>query len=522
MRAEEDRDAGDPARQWRMDPAAFIAAGCRVRHPVHGAVDFALWPWQRELLGIFARARRVVILKSRQVGCSELVAAYALWRVRVHPGELVLLLSRRQQDASDLLERVGFMLDHLPPGLAVAASARVRDAGDMCWVARRNTRTLELAHLTEDGIVPARVDSLPATRGTGRGKPASLVILDEWAHQPWQEEIWAAIAPTISAGGNLIGLSTANGLGNRFHQIWVGAEAGTNGFTPIFVPWMAQPERDAEWYAEQARALEPWQLHQEYPAIPGEAFIQSGRPIFEQRTLDRHEQRLRAAPAPLELADGLAIWEAWRPEARYVIGADVAEGLAAGDFDAAIVVRAGIAGAVQVAALRGRWPPDEYARRLDDLGRRFGAPLLAVERNNHGHACLLRLRDLGYPRLYHHIDPLVLAGQEDARPGWPTNRATKPLIIDALAAALREDLFLPRDPVLMHEARAFSYRANGSLGAPPGFHDDTVIAAAIAVYLASQPEAVAATVRVFQDLAEQARRGARHAPQAPPPTGADA
>ncbi len=77
---------------------------------------------------------------------------------------------------------------------------------------------------------PSKIQSLPATKGTGRGKPASLVIMDEWAHQPWQQEIWTAIKPTIATGGKIIGLSTANGLGDVFHQTCMGAQANENGF----------------------------------------------------------------------------------------------------------------------------------------------------------------------------------------------------------------------------------------------------------------------------------------------------
>lgn len=494
------------AVRWKSDPAAFIAAGCRVRHPLRGAIPFALWPWQIELLRRFEEYQRVIILKSRQVGCSELVAAYALWKVRLQPGTLVLFLSRRQQDASDLLDRVTFMLDNLPGPLAVAPSAKQRERGEDCWTLRRNTRTLELAHMSESGIVTARIDSLPATRGTGRGKPASLVVLDEWAHQPWQEEIWTAIAPTVSAGGQIIGLSTANGLGNRFHQTWLAAQARTNGFYSNFLPWTVHPERDAAWYAAQAQSMEAWQLHQEYPEHPGEAFIQSGRPVFGAEYLDRHGARAHESPVPLLESDGLVLWETGEPEMRYVMGADVAEGLALGDFDAAVVVRVALDGMTQVAALRGRWPPEEYARRLRDPGARFGYPLLAVERNNHGHACLLRLRDLDYPNLYHHSDPMVEAGREAPRPGWPTTRVTKPLIIDALAATLREDLYRPRDPVFLHEARAFSYRADGGMSAPSGQHDDTVIAHAIAVYLAGKSQPIAEALQCFRDLAARWHR----------------
>ncbi len=193
---------------------------------------------------------------------------------------------------------------------------------------------------------------------------------------------------------------------------------------------------------------------------------------------------------------------------RCIIGADVAEGLADGDFDAAAVIDA--ATGKQIAALRGRWPPDIFAHKLYQLGERYGFPLLAVERNNHGHACLLKLQDLHYPKLYHHEDALKADGHEEPRAGWVTTRITKPLIIDALAAALRDDTYHPMDPILIAEALVFSYQNNGTMSAPEGFHDDTVIAHAIAVYIASQPDAILATKQLFADLERMKRPELSH------------
>ena len=50
-------------------------------------------------------------------------------------------------------------------------------------------------------------------------------------------------------------------------------------------------------------------------------------------------------------------------------------------------------------------------------------PLVAVEKNNHGHAVLLELKEhIKYPRLF------VPEGKKD--PGWITDRVTRPIMID--------------------------------------------------------------------------------------------
>jgi hypothetical protein len=298
----------------------------------------------------------------------------------------------------------------------------------------------------------------------------------------------------------LVEVSTANGVGNDFHRTWVGAERGENGYRAIFLPWWMHPERDAAWYEAQRKSMEAWQLAQEYPSTPGEAFVQSGRPVFGDY-LAAHEARVLAEPGPVEDADGLTVWAEATVDGRYRIGADVAEGLADGDYDAAVVLDGE---GNEVASLHGRWPPEVFAQKLYGLGERYGFPLLAVERNNHGHACLLRLRDLGYPRLYYSSDPLRDGARDEPRPGWLTTRSSKPMVVDVLARGLREHTLRPRDRLSLQEMRLFRFRADGGMGAPPGFHDDRVMAWAIAAFVLSQPDAVAHAEEFFADLARLA------------------
>ncbi len=462
------------------DPVVFTDGYGFVRHPAAGTIPFRLWPWQRALLRRFTTQPLTIILKARQLGVSELAVAYAMWLARFQPSKTILMLSKTQDSAEDLMQRAAFLHDHLPAWMQAGERAL-----DGCEPGKVNQSTLEFVHRFADGTThPSRIESLPATGTTGRGKTASLVILDEWAHQQFDRDIWAAIEPTIDAGGTLIGISTANGQGNVFQRTWAGAVARDNSFTPIFLAWHRHPDRDATWYAAKARNVEPWQLHQEYPAHPEEAFVQSGRPVFDRVYLDPIGAAIAADPAPCEDADGLTVWEPPRDDATYLIAADVAEGLAHGDFNAAVVLDT--ATWAEVAELHGRWPPDVFAALLNALGWRYHAALLAVERNNHGHACLLELRHRGYPTLYHHHDALRTDAEDDDRPGFPTTTVTKPLMIDALAEALRTGAYRPRSLPALVELRTFSYHANGSMSAPDGAHDDRVICRAIAAYLVKQ------------------------------------
>ena len=85
---------------------------------------------------------------------------------------------------------------------------------------------------------------------TGRGATPTLAHLSEAAFYPNPEKTFAGFVNSIpmAAATEVVVESTANGIGNEFHQRWTRAEAGiedeTAGVTyiPIFIPWYVSPE----------------------------------------------------------------------------------------------------------------------------------------------------------------------------------------------------------------------------------------------------------------------------------------
>jgi len=139
----------------------------------------------------------------------------------------------------------------------------------------------------------SQIASMPSASDPARGESASLVVVDEWAFLPNPEEAWASIEPVADVGGRIIGLSTANGSGNFFHQLWVGATTGNNRFDAMFFPWSASEDRDISWYESKKDSMLPWQLAQEYPTTAEEAFVRSGNPVFDLDVLERMSIHLR-------------------------------------------------------------------------------------------------------------------------------------------------------------------------------------------------------------------------------------
>ena len=217
---------------------------------------FRLWPAQVALLWTLLTNRLVLILKARQLGISWICCWYALWLCLFHPGKVVLLFSRGQDEANEMLRRVRVLYERLPDWMRQAAPALLKQ------------NTEEMAWANE-----SRIQSLPASPGSGRSFTASLAIMDEAAFMQWASELYTAMKPTIDGGGQLIVLSTANGRANLFFNLCDRARRGVSGFAFRFLPWHARPGRDAAWYAlTEAEAVDSALMRQEYPATPDEAF----------------------------------------------------------------------------------------------------------------------------------------------------------------------------------------------------------------------------------------------------------
>lgn len=485
-------DLGDLDPVWvaeeiarcRDDPAYFIDTYCQVESDTgKGVVPFHLFDYQRDVLRQWMEHAESIVLKSRQLGITELAAALGLWQVNFHGHNRVIVFSQDETKAREFARKCFIAWEHLPAWLQTP----VADP--------QKTTTLELNN-------GSRIMPQAATERAARSLNCQLLILDEFAFQEYGGAIFEAAAVTArSAGGRILMISTANGAGDPFHRHWLEAQAGA-GMHPIFLPWDIRPGRDAAWYAKATKGYEVYKKHQEYPSQPAQAFILSGRGRFDTDALDA---LLAGAVEPLstDLEGGLKIWEMPTAQGRYVCGADTSEGLPTGDYSAGVVLD--YYSGVEVATLHGHWPSDMFAGYLTDVCAWYNGALLGVERNNHGHAVLLSLATVhGYPNLYQHTD-YDATGTASGRLGWPTTSKTKPIMIDALAAAIRERRPY-RNAAFLGEARTYVVKDNGDTGASGNLHDDLVMATAVAEMMRQYAPPVEQIVTLDEVLGEEDER----------------
>ncbi len=451
-------------RRCARDPAYFIDTYCMVEADTGvGVIPFHLYDYQRATLAAWIASLECVMLKARQLGVTELAAAYALWQVNFHLHNKVIVISQDGPHSKEFAKKVRIAWDHLPSWLRQP----LRNP--------RLTETLELAN-------GSRILPQVATEGSARGLNCQLLILDEFAHQEYGRDIFQAASITArSAGNKILVISTAHGAGDIFHEQWLAWENGEPGaMHGIFLPWDVRPGRDQAWYERNTQGMETWFKHQEFPATPATAFALSGRGRFDMDALTAIGRLSCSPPArtdPLDGAGMLQVWEEPVPGNLYVCGADTAEGLVTRDYDAAVILDH--ARGVEAAALHGHWEPLTFAHYLARLCRSYNCATLAVERNTPGPAVLLALTEIEhYPTLYQHTDYDQAEGARE-RVGWPTNTKTKPIMIAALALAIMERRPY-RDAAFIAEARTYAIKDNGATGASGNLHDDRVMAMGIA------------------------------------------
>ena len=172
----------------------------------------------------------------------------------------------------------------------------------------------------------------------------------------------------------------------------------------------------------------------------------------------------------------LTVWR--EPEANhiYCLGVDTAEGLVHGDYSCAQVldVRSG----EQVAIWHGHIPPDTLANEVYNLALWYNDALTCVESNNHGLTTLVQLRHLGHPNLFRKRSLNQSSSKVSQEFGWKTTRTTKPLLIDDLGMALRNNELKIHDRFTLAELRTYVRNERGTMSGSP--HDDRVMALAMA------------------------------------------
>lgn len=422
---------------------------------------------------------RNIVLKARQLGATTWIAARYFVRTITRRGTLTLLVAHDQEAAEEIFTIVRRFWANLPEALRTGALR----------TGRANVRQLTFPLLESQYRVGTAADP-----DAGRGLTLQQLHASEVARWPRDAQATlASLRAALAPGGEVTLESTAQGAAGCFFEEWKRAEE--TGYQRHFYPWWFEPAyaddghkvRRNDWTDEEKslaerHGLTPAQIGfrrgiraqfqglapQEYAEDAENCFLVSGECVFDVAKLTAMLTG-REDEAP---ETGLLRFLPPARDGQYVIGVDPAAGGADGDYACAQVIdrKQGL----QCAELRGKYKPEEMAKRVADLAREYNDALVAVEKNGIGLATCTGLETTEkYPNLYKANDAV----------GLTTNLSNRIQMQVMLGTLLEESPELFASPRLLKEMRLFVRHRNGETGASSGAHDDTVMAFGIAHYV---------------------------------------
>lgn len=342
----------------------------------------------------------------------------------------------------------------------------------------------------------------------GRGDDITGYHFSEFAHWPTPDCVAGVTEALIEGSSGLIE-TTANGY-NFFKIIWEKAKKKDGKYRAIFLPWFVDegyyrdpalepsPLNEEEQAIMKAFNLDPgriawrrWKIRtmddpslfpQEYPETDQEAFLSTGRPVFDKIALALSKQtccepKLRGYLARRHesiefVPDAQGPLRIWRIPERghiYGIGADVAEGLADGAYSTGEVLDLG--DSEQVAEWHGHISPDRLADQLDLLSAYYHQAVIVPEAwPGPGEVTTSHLVEAGAK---------VWENTEKKRYGFETNRHTKTQAIAHLNSGLRDHSLTIRSQDLLDELHAYIYTDSMEMEPSLGNYSDRIMGLAI-------------------------------------------
>lgn len=215
-----------------------------------GPLPFHLYPFQKEALQKICHAiehgEDLLIEKSRDMGMSWLILLTFLWYWRFQPGSHFLVGSRRQDavdnkgDRGSLLEKCRFALSYLPQWA-------LPDGFNL----KQHTPLLKIINPANGNTIVGESSNPQFSRG-GRYR---AILMDEFPF--WQHDDSAFAAAGQSSPCRLL-VGTPYGKHNTFAQLRFGGN-----FNVLTCHWQDHPDKDDDWYAEQAKRMSANELARE-------------------------------------------------------------------------------------------------------------------------------------------------------------------------------------------------------------------------------------------------------------------
>jgi hypothetical protein len=456
-------------KKCKEDPIYFMSTYVQVTHPVRGLVPFQLYPFQERIVKEIEENRFNILRKFRQAGCTTIASAYALWLAVFKRHQSIVILSKGDTEATEVLDRIKVMYEELPGFLQPGIS-------------EDNKHTLKLKNRSV-------IKSRPSGKQSGRSLAGSFLIIDEAAFVEAIDTIWAAVYPIISTGGRAFILSTVNGLGNWFYETYTKAMAGGNSFNPIDIRWKEHPEyfRSKDFshiYEEMEKRTPPFNIDdwekitksnmprkqwlQEYEC----EFLGTGDTFIDGLVLADLAEKVDGSYYT-KYNNRMRVWKDPEPFYDYIIGVDTALGRDR-DYSAAQVINM-YNGEVVAEFYSNKTTIDEFSSILNKEALYYNMANLVVERNTVGnHVLDLLYNKFEYENIWH---------DERGLPGFQVTVKNRETILSELEENIRTNVLKINSQRTLNELNTFVITSSGKINADRGNHDDLIMSLSLANHI---------------------------------------
>jgi len=514
--------------------------------------------------------------------------------LRVNKPIRLIILKARQQGISTLIQAIFFIVLYVSANLRALTMGHELDSSNNLFnmydvyykeLPKYLQPTLEFSNEKKKKYLANQCENKVATAGkgeVGRSDTLQLLHLTEVAFYPDAKKTLGALLQAAKYAKIIVIESTANGIGDEFYNMyWEAKEPNSlSEYIPIFLSWLDFPKYSKPFNNETERqnllrdlgknhlfneyeneeillkdkynaTLEQlnWRrftivntcqkdvktFHQEYPRDDVEAFVASGRPVFDSKVCNENLTTARilenAGRQPIAIGNLYPVYdetEAYKAlitegksgyydllkhlkeikfvsevggyvkiydkieissgeKNRFAAGSDVAEGLEQGDYDAIkILDRKTMKVAI---TWHGHTAPDLFGIEHHKLQTYLkGLCWFGIERNNHGLSTIYKARDLGVNLYWAQEFKKGYVETGGDLLGFKTTQTTRTPALNELSEWIREGTFIDYEKEYWQEALTFVRNAKGKMQAQdkdtdPGTKcfDDRIIASMIMI-----------------------------------------
>ena len=463
------------------DPAVFFALLSITDKETFAVICLLLKPAQFALLRILLTEKKVIVVKSRQLGITTLLRAYSLYCMYfLDSGQsfesiamaltdgTTKVLSRMDQEMYESLP--GFMRDIRP-------------------IAQSNVELLRFSKPSAiSHYLSAKADN------TVRGKSINFAHLTEFAFYPDQEKKLREVSNALSVTGQLVIETTPNRPGDRYHQMAQRAKDGVDSeYTLFFWPWYKHDLNRRDVGADFVRTPDEKALELKYSVSEGNPNLkltdeqlqwrryqinEYGEALFKKENPGTFEEAFEHLSGQWFSQNAIetieVTWKAegYRADDCYAAGLDIGGGGGANADWSVLAITSKATKQLVYFFATNSLAPKLFAQRCIPLIDTYKCDKILVESNNHGHVVLNEFRQNS--GLAHRL------WQSPAGKDWTTSLQSKLDMYNLLRDRVEADTYESLPSVFKNELGQMTVPP-GKLAPshPDGGHDDHADALAL-------------------------------------------